>query len=50
MWHGGIHITDATTPWCALVGKAPQEVMGTIAGKASRPYAVWQTVSCRLPY
>ncbi|EJP9195658.1 hypothetical protein PX506_000001, partial [Salmonella enterica] len=27
MWHGGIHITDATTPWCALSGKAPQEVM-----------------------
>ncbi|HHY6385553.1 TPA: hypothetical protein ACV44O_004489, partial [Salmonella enterica] len=25
--HGGIHITDATTPWCALSGKAPQEVM-----------------------
>ncbi|EJJ9165291.1 hypothetical protein NKD82_004091, partial [Salmonella enterica] len=24
---GGIHITDATTPWCALSGKAPQEVM-----------------------
>lgn len=22
MWHGGIHITNATTPWCALSGKA----------------------------
>ena len=27
MWHGGIHITEATTPWCALSGKAPLEVM-----------------------
>ncbi|WP_155046466.1 hypothetical protein [Klebsiella michiganensis] len=25
MWHGGIHITHATTPWCALSGKAPVE-------------------------
>ncbi|HID9122344.1 TPA: N-acetylglucosaminidase [Klebsiella michiganensis] len=25
MWHGGIHITHATTPWCALSGKAPLE-------------------------
>jgi len=25
MWHGGIHITDATTPWCALSGKAQSE-------------------------
>ncbi len=25
MWHGGIHITEATTPWCALSGKAPLE-------------------------
>lgn len=25
MWHGGIHITSATTPWCALSGKAPLE-------------------------
>ena len=27
MWHGGIHITEATTPWCALSGKAPLEAM-----------------------
>lgn len=27
MWHGGIHITDATTPWCALSGKAPLEAV-----------------------
>lgn len=25
MWHGGIHITHATTPWCALSGSAPLE-------------------------
>jgi hypothetical protein len=25
MWHGGIHITNATTPWCALTGKAASE-------------------------
>ncbi|KJM55903.1 hypothetical protein B5M10_15970 [Pluralibacter gergoviae] len=25
MWHSGIHITHATTPWCALSGKAPLE-------------------------
>lgn len=25
MWHGGIHITHETTPWCALSGKAPSE-------------------------
>lgn len=25
MWHGGIHITHITTPWCALSGKAPLE-------------------------
>ncbi|WP_329911746.1 anthrax toxin-like adenylyl cyclase domain-containing protein [Serratia quinivorans] len=27
MWHGGIHITNATTPWCALSGKAVSEVI-----------------------
>lgn len=26
MWHGGIHITHATTPWCALSGKSAAEV------------------------
>lgn len=25
MWHGGIHITSATTPWCGLSGKATSE-------------------------
>ncbi|HGL6421663.1 TPA: hypothetical protein ACKF0Y_000517 [Klebsiella quasipneumoniae] len=27
MWHGGIHITAATTPWCALSGKSPLEAL-----------------------
>ncbi|WP_409033331.1 hypothetical protein [Klebsiella pneumoniae] len=27
MWHGGIHITEATTPWCALSGKSPLEAI-----------------------
>lgn len=27
MWHGGIHITHTTTPWCALSGKAPLEAV-----------------------
>lgn len=27
MWHGGIHITDTTTPWCALSGKAATETV-----------------------
>ncbi|WPM84429.1 hypothetical protein QNH14_16935 [Apirhabdus apintestini] len=28
MWHGGIHITNATTPWCALSGKTASEPAG----------------------
>ncbi|WP_432224241.1 hypothetical protein [Enterobacter wuhouensis] len=27
MWHGGIHITEATTPWWALSGKSPLEAV-----------------------
>ncbi|RZN44663.1 hypothetical protein D9736_22660 [Escherichia sp. E10V10] len=27
MWHGGLHITEATTPWCALSGKSPLEAL-----------------------
>ncbi|ECI4778802.1 hypothetical protein DRK69_23285, partial [Salmonella enterica subsp. arizonae] len=27
MWHGGIHITHTTTPWCALSGKSPLEAI-----------------------
>ncbi|WP_323870132.1 N-acetylmuramidase family protein [Xenorhabdus szentirmaii] len=26
MWHGGIHITSVTTPWCALSGNDPAEL------------------------
>lgn len=25
MWHGGIHITDTSAPWCALTGNAAAE-------------------------
>ncbi|XTZ39142.1 pesticin C-terminus-like muramidase [Salmonella enterica] len=27
MWHGGIHITDTTTPWCALSGQSMNEAV-----------------------
>lgn len=27
MWHGGIHITDTTTPWCALSGQVMNEAV-----------------------
>ncbi|WP_227635479.1 hypothetical protein [Klebsiella michiganensis] len=27
MWHGGVHITESTTPWCALSGKSPLEAL-----------------------
>ncbi|HFO5334348.1 TPA: hypothetical protein ACHJ9Y_004872 [Escherichia coli] len=27
MWHGGIHITDTTTPWCALSGHSMNEAV-----------------------
>ncbi|WP_407904215.1 hypothetical protein [Escherichia coli] len=27
MWHGGIHITDITTPWCALSGQSMNEAV-----------------------
>ncbi|EID8007375.1 hypothetical protein NFY42_003993 [Salmonella enterica] len=27
MWHSGIHISDTTTPWCALSGQAMNEVV-----------------------
>lgn len=41
MWHGGIHITDATAPWCALTGKNPSEL-----AYVSEPYPGDQPVSC----
>ncbi|MEI9532895.1 glycoside hydrolase family 73 protein [Moellerella wisconsensis] len=41
MWHSGIHITNATTPWCALSGNA-------ITEKASFPvpYKGKQAIRC----
>ncbi|WP_185749275.1 glycoside hydrolase family 19 protein [Pantoea dispersa] len=27
MWHGGIHITSTTTPWCALSGETTSELL-----------------------
>ena len=27
MWHGGIHITDTSTPWCALSGQSVNEAV-----------------------
>lgn len=27
MWHGGIHITDTSTPWCALSGQSMNEAV-----------------------
>ena len=27
MWHGGIHITDTSTPWCALSGHSMNEAV-----------------------
>ncbi|QJT81795.1 N-acetylmuramidase domain-containing protein [Kosakonia sp. MUSA4] len=41
MWHGGIHITDATVPWCALTGNNPSEL-----SYVNKPYAGEQAVGC----
>ena len=41
MWHGGIHITNATTPWCALSGKAASEAVDFPV-----PYKGEQAVRC----
>ena len=41
MWHGGIHITSATTPWCALSGKAVSELLDFPV-----PYKGEQSVRC----
>lgn len=41
MWHGGIHITNTTTPWCALSGKAPSEAVDFPV-----PYQGEQAVRC----
>ncbi len=41
MWHGGIHITSTTTPWCALSGKAASELLDFPV-----PYKGEQSVRC----
>ncbi|MCM7676550.1 hypothetical protein M8S51_20095 [Enterobacter chengduensis] len=41
MWHGGIHITDATVPWCAITGSNASEL-----AYVHKPYAGEQAVSC----
>ncbi|ENA9698530.1 peptidoglycan DD-metalloendopeptidase family protein [Salmonella enterica subsp. enterica] len=43
MWHGGIHITDVTTPWCALSGNAPLEIADF---PTSYPYKGEQFIRC----
>lgn len=52
MWHGGIHITNATTPWCALSGKATSEIIDfpvTYKGEqAVRCMAEGQVVAYRI--
>ncbi|CBA30492.1 hypothetical protein CTU_19430 [Cronobacter turicensis z3032] len=42
MWHGGIHITNLTTPWCALSGNNSSEVK-YVAGE---PCKGEQSVRC----
>ncbi|EQA5672428.1 glycoside hydrolase family protein [Cronobacter malonaticus] len=42
MWHGGIHITDLTTPWCALSGNNSSEVQYV----AGNPCKGEQSVRC----
>ncbi|EPE7488824.1 hypothetical protein ACSMAF_000842 [Cronobacter universalis] len=48
MWHGGIHITDATTPWCALSGKGKGETAQYNGQQAVRCIADGEVVAYRL--
>jgi len=41
MWHGGIHITDATMPWCALGSRSEAE-----KAYRSEPYKGEQFIRC----
>lgn len=41
MWHGGIHLTEATTPWCALSGQAVNEAVDYPV-----PYRGEQAIRC----
>ncbi|MEG5552403.1 glycosyl hydrolase 108 family protein [Enterobacter wuhouensis] len=42
MWHGGIHITDATIPWCALGTESLEEK----AYRNGEPYKGEQFIRC----
>lgn len=42
MWHGGIHITDATIPWCALGTESEEEK----AYRNGKPYKGEQFIRC----
>ncbi|CAM7630984.1 Glycoside hydrolase family 19 catalytic domain-containing protein [Enterobacter intestinihominis] len=42
MWHGGIHITDATIPWCALGTESAEEK----AYRNGEPYKGEQFIRC----
>ena len=42
MWHGGIHITDATIPWCALGAESAEEK----AYRNGEPYKGEQFIRC----
>ncbi|ELY2853989.1 hypothetical protein SMC92_000996 [Cronobacter dublinensis] len=48
MWHGGIHITDATTPWCALSGKGAGETVQHDGREAIRCMVDGEVVAYRL--
>ncbi|EPT7065485.1 hypothetical protein ACVR2O_004104 [Cronobacter turicensis] len=48
MWHGGIHITDATTPWCALSGNGAGETAQYNGQQAVRCMADGEVVAYRL--
>ncbi|EOC1335837.1 hypothetical protein ACI09U_003626 [Cronobacter turicensis] len=48
MWHGGIHITDATTPWCALSGNGAGETAQHNGQQAVRCMADGEVVAYRL--
>lgn len=41
MWHGGIHLSDATTKWCALSGTDPRE-----QAAYPQPYGGEQPLRC----
>ncbi|MFC0139047.1 hypothetical protein ACFFJN_02305 [Erwinia mallotivora] len=42
MWHGVIHISDATTPWCALSGQAIIRADAPLNWSATQRFATRQ--------